>query len=144
MTLGDLTIAQYCQRIKSIADLLANIDNPIPEKTLVAHLLNGLSSQYEHIATLLRHRDPLPTFLQARSKLLVEEQRFKNSRPLQASHSDHSSSHSVLLTGNNTRNNSGSSQSSTQRRQFQQRRGGRATSQQCLQPPAGSSAASQH
>ncbi|KAL7606224.1 hypothetical protein Lser_V15G20208 [Lactuca serriola] len=143
MTLGDISIAQYCQRMKSISDLLANIDNPIPEKTLVAHLLNGLSPQYEHIATLLRHRDPLPTFLQARSKLLVEEQRFKNSHPPQASHSDHPSSPSILLAGNNNRNSSTSSHGN--RRPNQQRRHGthNTEQQQRRQPPAASSASHQ-
>ncbi|XP_023737572.1 uncharacterized protein LOC111885556 [Lactuca sativa] len=143
MTLGDLSIAQYCQRMKSISDLLVNIDNPIPEKTLVAHLLNGLSPQYEHIATLLRHRDPLPTFLQARSKLLVEEQMFKNSRPPQASHSDYPSSSYVLLAGNNNRNSSTSS--SGNRRPNQQRRHGshNTEQQQRRQPPVASSASHQ-
>nr|KAJ0201854.1 hypothetical protein LSAT_V11C600299520 [Lactuca sativa] len=106
MTLGDLTIVQYCQRMKYIADLLANIDNPILEKTLVSHILNGLSSQYEHIATLLHHRDPLLTFLQALSKLVVEEQCFKNSLPQKVLHVDHSSSPLVLLAGRNPRINS--------------------------------------
>lgn len=72
MTLCDLTFAQYYQRIKTISDLLVNIENPIPEKTLVAYLLNGLSPQFEYIATLLRYWDLPPSFLQAHSKLLVE------------------------------------------------------------------------
>ncbi|XP_023766232.1 uncharacterized protein LOC111914748 [Lactuca sativa] len=43
LVIGDRTIADYCQKLKSLSDLLANIDSPIPEKTLVTYMLNGLS-----------------------------------------------------------------------------------------------------
>ena len=35
ITIGDLSITAYCQKIKAISDLLANIDSPVPEKTPV-------------------------------------------------------------------------------------------------------------
>ncbi|KAI3503335.1 hypothetical protein L1887_31775 [Cichorium endivia] len=136
MTLGDLSIAQYCQKMKSISDLLANIDNPVPEKTLVAHLLNGLSPQYEHIATLLRHRDPLPTFLQARSKLLVEEHRFKTNRNHPAAHTDHASSPTVLVADNKAPSSTGASCGG--RRPNNSRRGGNHSDQRRQQSPAAS------
>ena len=65
IVLGDLTISHYCKKSKVIFDLLANIDVPVPEKTSVTHLINGLSPAYDHIATIIRHRTPLPTVLQA-------------------------------------------------------------------------------
>lgn len=38
--------------MKSISDLLANLDSPVLEKTLVTYL-NGLSPKHENMATLL-------------------------------------------------------------------------------------------
>lgn len=61
-------------RIKSLADLLDNLNNPVPEKNLVAYTLNDLSPKFHHIATTIRHRNPLPTFMETRSMLLVGEQ----------------------------------------------------------------------
>ncbi|CAH1440753.1 unnamed protein product [Lactuca virosa] len=117
----DLSVAQYRQKMKGISDLLANIDNSIPENTFVAHLLNGLSPQYDNIYMLLRHKDPLPTYNQTRSKLIVEETRLKTNCPTQASHSDHSSSSTVLYAGHNQRAPSHSNRGG--RRPNQPRRG---------------------
>lgn len=32
---GDRTINEYCQKLKAISDLLANIDSSVPEKPLI-------------------------------------------------------------------------------------------------------------
>lgn len=120
MTQGELSIAQYCQKMKVINDLLANIENPIPEKSFIAHLLNGLSPQFENISMLLRHRDPFPTYNMVHSKLLVEESRLKSNRPTPPSHSDHSSAPSVLYAANSSRAPSSSNHSG--RRPNQNRR----------------------
>ncbi|KAJ9539440.1 hypothetical protein OSB04_032173 [Centaurea solstitialis] len=77
MVLGDRSISEYCQKMKLLSDLLANIDSSVPEKTLVSYLINGLSPQFDNIAIVLRH----PTFLQARSILLLEEQHLSRARP---------------------------------------------------------------
>lgn len=50
--LGDLTITQYCHKLKVTADLLDNIGKPIEESTLVMYTVNGLSEKYEQIAVL--------------------------------------------------------------------------------------------
>ncbi|XP_052623812.1 uncharacterized protein LOC128129200 [Lactuca sativa] len=96
MLLGDRTIVDYCQKLNVVAELLANIESPVPEKTLVVHLLNGLGPKFDNISTVIRHREPLPNFLQACSMLVLEEQRFDRTHPLHAAHSDHSSSSQVL------------------------------------------------
>ena len=98
MVLGDRSISEYCQKMKLLYDLLANIDAPVPKKTLVSYLINGLSPRLDNITTVLHHRGPLPTFLQACSILLLEEQRLSRARPQQPAHSDHASSPSVLHT----------------------------------------------
>ncbi|KAL7585478.1 hypothetical protein Lser_V15G42432 [Lactuca serriola] len=108
--------------MKSINDLLANIENPIPEKSFIAHLLNGLSPQFENISMLLRHRDPFTTYNLVRSKLLVEESRLKSNCPTPPSHLDHSSAPSILYAANSSRTLSSSNRSG--RRPNQNRRGG--------------------
>lgn len=74
MNLGDQPIADYYERITTISNLVANIVHHVPKRTLVTHLLNGISPKYDYIALILRHKDPLPAFLQARSKFIAEEQ----------------------------------------------------------------------
>ncbi|KAL4561753.1 hypothetical protein LXL04_033927 [Taraxacum kok-saghyz] len=102
ITLGDQSIAHYCERITTLSNLLANIEHPVPEKTLVAYTLNGLSSKYEHIAMILRYKEPLSTFLQVRSKLVAEEQRLQRYHPQQPTHSDHASSPNALVTASSS------------------------------------------
>ncbi|CAH1418051.1 unnamed protein product [Lactuca virosa] len=104
MTLGDQPIADYCERITTISNLLAKIDHPVPERTLVTHLLNGLLPKYDHIAMILCQKDPLPTLLQARSKLIAEEHRLNRQLPQQPAHSDHSSPPTVLYNSTNSSN----------------------------------------
>ncbi|XP_023767894.1 uncharacterized protein LOC111916448 [Lactuca sativa] len=62
---GDRSITEYFQKIKVISDLLANIDAPVPEKTLVSYLLNGLNPKFESVSMLIRHKDPPLSFLEA-------------------------------------------------------------------------------
>lgn len=103
--IGDKTISDYCQRIKVISDLLDNIDEPVSDKLLVRCMLNGLSEKYEHVAGITRHQKPMPTFLEARSMLMMEESRLNRRRPT-SQLKDTSSSPTVLLVGNNNGSNS--------------------------------------
>ncbi|XP_010462906.1 PREDICTED: uncharacterized protein LOC104743537 [Camelina sativa] len=75
MVIGDLTIHDYCQKLKSIADLLANLDSPVTDQALVIHLLNGLSDKFDDIINVIKHKSPFPGFLEARSMLTMEEKR---------------------------------------------------------------------
>ncbi|GKB72247.1 developmental and secondary metabolism regulator VEA1-like protein [Tanacetum coccineum] len=45
ITLGDMSIGDYFQRIKSISHLLQNIDKPVDEKTIVIYMVNALSEK---------------------------------------------------------------------------------------------------
>ncbi|KAJ9566943.1 hypothetical protein OSB04_002909 [Centaurea solstitialis] len=69
MTLGDRSITDLCTRMTQISDLLANIGSPVAEKTLVTYLLNAIHPKFDNVATLIRHTDPLPSFLKVRSML---------------------------------------------------------------------------
>ncbi|KAJ9567043.1 hypothetical protein OSB04_003009 [Centaurea solstitialis] len=118
INMGDLSVTAYCTKIKSLADLLANLDpeSAIPDKHLVIYTINGLSQKFESVASIIRYRSPLPSFLETRSMLLMEEQRLNMTRPhLHSTHVDHASSPTVLHAGT-----SGSNRGSQRR---QDRRG---------------------
>lgn len=63
LTLGDLTIAEYCEQMKVILELIANIGLPVPEHILITYHINGLSPNYDSIAPVLRNQDPVPSLL---------------------------------------------------------------------------------
>lgn len=86
--------------MKAIVDLLANIESPVPEKTLVTYMLNGLSPKFKNISMLIRHKDPLRTFLEARSTLVSKEFRVNMNHTLSLSHYDHGSLPTVPLANN--------------------------------------------
>lgn len=96
--IGDKTIDDYSQELKSIADLLANVDAPVTERTLVTFMLNGLTPKYDNIINVIMHRQPFPSFDEARSMLMLEEQRLNRSRKQSNSVDDTSSADKVLNT----------------------------------------------
>ncbi|XP_048633312.1 uncharacterized protein LOC125607870 [Brassica napus] len=73
LEIGDMTIQAYCQKLKSFSDLLANLDAPIVDRTLVMYMLNGLIDHFDNILNVIKHRDPFPTFEAAQSMLEMEE-----------------------------------------------------------------------
>ncbi|XP_010480709.1 PREDICTED: uncharacterized protein LOC104759488 [Camelina sativa] len=74
-TIGDLSVHDYCQKLKTISDLLANVDSPVTKRSLVIHLLNGLSEKFDNIHNVIKHKTPFPSFDAARSMLILEEDR---------------------------------------------------------------------
>ncbi|XP_019087621.1 PREDICTED: uncharacterized protein LOC104725667 [Camelina sativa] len=57
-----------------MSDLLANVDSPITERSLVIHMLNELSEKFDNIHNVIKHKSPFPSFAAARSMLLLEEE----------------------------------------------------------------------
>ncbi|CAH1422244.1 unnamed protein product [Lactuca virosa] len=103
---GDRSIPEYCQKIKVISDLLDNIDAPVPEKTLVSYLLNGLNPKFESVSMLICHKDPPLSFLEARSTLVSEEFHVNRNHTLTPSpHYDHGSYPTVLVANSNKPDN---------------------------------------
>ncbi|OIT18955.1 hypothetical protein A4A49_65798, partial [Nicotiana attenuata] len=70
---GNLSINEYVHRLKSIADALTSIGNPISESDLVLQILSGLTPEYMSVSTSISTRVPLPTFIEARSLLFLHE-----------------------------------------------------------------------
>lgn len=97
LQIGDLSVHDYCQKMKTLSDLLANVNAPVNDRALVRHLLNGLSSKFDNIINVIKHRSPPCSFNDARSMLKDEEDRLKIHRRPDSSHIDHASSPQVLL-----------------------------------------------
>ncbi|WVZ73451.1 hypothetical protein U9M48_021755 [Paspalum notatum var. saurae] len=70
---GDLSITEYCRRLKGMADALGDLGEPVTDRTLVLNVIRGLNERFTNIGRHLRLSTPFPTFLEARSKLELEE-----------------------------------------------------------------------
>lgn len=67
------------------------------------YTINGLTDKYDQVTGIIRHKNPLPTFMEVRSMLLVEECMLNRTRN-KSLHKDTSSSHTVLNVNNSNRN----------------------------------------
>ncbi|XP_010495553.1 PREDICTED: uncharacterized protein LOC104772662 [Camelina sativa] len=105
LTIGDLTVHDYCQKLKTLSDLLANVDSPVSDRLVVTYMLNGLSPKFDNIINIIKHRQPFPTFAVARSMLVEEEQRLNRQTHTRAPVSLDSTSQSVLYTTSSGHNN---------------------------------------
>lgn len=97
LEIGDQTIRDYAQTLKSLADLLSNLDSPVIDRNLVMYMLNGLNEKFDNIINVIKHQNPFPSFDDAKSMLQDEELRLKRTNKAHASHSDHASSTSALV-----------------------------------------------
>jgi hypothetical protein len=70
---GDLSVGEYCRRMKSMADALHDLGDPVSDRVLVLNVLRGLSSTYDHLKCWVTRQRPFPTFLQVRDDLALEE-----------------------------------------------------------------------
>jgi hypothetical protein len=70
---GDLSITEYCRRLKKMADDLTALGEVITDRTLVLNVIRGLNERFTHIGALLRRARPFPTFLEAKDDLSLEE-----------------------------------------------------------------------
>ncbi|XP_019087339.1 PREDICTED: uncharacterized protein LOC109127243 [Camelina sativa] len=98
IVISDLTVHTYCQKLKTISDLLANLHSPVSDQALVLHLLNGLSDKLDNILNVIKHKSPFPTFLEARSILTMEEKRLSKQTPSTLVTNNNASTPSLLLT----------------------------------------------
>ncbi|KAJ0431850.1 putative RNA-directed DNA polymerase [Helianthus annuus] len=64
---------EYCQTLKVLADQLSNVDAAVDEQDLVLQTLAGLTEQYETVGTILQNTKPLPSFVEVRSQLCMNE-----------------------------------------------------------------------
>ena len=70
---GDLNVNDYCRKMKSMADDLRDLGEPVADRTLVLNILRGLNKRYDHLKTFLKRAKPFPSFHDVRNDLLLEE-----------------------------------------------------------------------
>ncbi|XP_012699907.1 keratin, type II cytoskeletal 1-like [Setaria italica] len=94
MTQGDSSIAEYCSRMKTLANALRDIGHPIQDSQLVLNLLHSLNPCFSNTASF-------SSFAQVRDILALKELRLANEEKI--------SNSTALLTGNSSSSSSSSS-----------------------------------
>jgi hypothetical protein len=72
-TQDDLSIGDYCAKMKSMADLLGDLGEVVHDCTLVLNVLRGLNERYVHMRVHFRRFNLFPCFHDVRNDLLLEE-----------------------------------------------------------------------
>ncbi|CAN6343713.1 unnamed protein product [Urochloa humidicola] len=70
---GDMTITEYCGKIKRYADILRDVGSPLTDQEMVITLLGGMSDKFAHCAPTISASRPPMRFVDARSFLQQEE-----------------------------------------------------------------------
>ncbi|XP_071727097.1 uncharacterized protein [Rutidosis leptorrhynchoides] len=68
-------ISDYCKEVKLLAYQLANVGPALEPDHIVLQLITGLNENYDQVGSQLSHTNPLPSFYEARSTLILEESR---------------------------------------------------------------------
>ncbi|VFQ84024.1 unnamed protein product [Cuscuta campestris] len=68
---GSTPMAAYCQELRNIADWLDDVDAPVSEHQLILQMLCGLPNDLQAQTSFLQFQDPMPSFLQVWSALLL-------------------------------------------------------------------------
>ncbi|VFR03063.1 unnamed protein product [Cuscuta campestris] len=71
---GHLSINEYCRLLKNLSEYLDDVDAPVTEHALVLQVLQRLPHDIQGQVQFLQYQNPLPTFLEVRSTLLLVEQ----------------------------------------------------------------------
>jgi hypothetical protein len=81
---GDMSVGEYCGRLKSLADSLYDCGAAVSDQALVINTLRGLNNKFSQAIAVLTTMTPAPTFLYTKSYLLQEETRIKHSLQMEA------------------------------------------------------------
>jgi hypothetical protein len=76
---GDLSVMAYCHRLKALSNGLRDIGTPVTDQTLILNCLRGLNLHFADITTIITMQNPLPSFSQTRSLLVLWETQLANS-----------------------------------------------------------------
>lgn len=71
---GSMSITQYCNKLKDLADDIRDVSETITNRTLVLTALRGLNENFVVYKTTIPTQRPFPSFLATRSLLLLHEQ----------------------------------------------------------------------
>ncbi|XP_062213823.1 uncharacterized protein LOC133914845 [Phragmites australis] len=81
---GDMSVSEYCGRLKHLADTLYDCGAAVSDPALVINTLRGLNNKFSQAITVLSTMTPPPTFLYTRSYLVQEENRIRHSLQMEA------------------------------------------------------------
>ena len=70
---GALSVDDYCRKMKTMADALADLGEPIPDRTLVLNVLRGLNERFQFMSQLITRQRPFPSFADVRADLRLAE-----------------------------------------------------------------------
>jgi hypothetical protein len=70
---GDLSVSDYCHRMKGMADDLRAIGETVTDRHLVLNLLQGLNKRFDHIKIFIKRSQSFPSFHTIRNDLKLEE-----------------------------------------------------------------------
>jgi hypothetical protein len=70
---GDLSVNNYCRKIKDFVDSLANLSIDITDRVLVLNVMRRLNNNFEHLRGIFTHATPFPSFQKVLDDLCLEE-----------------------------------------------------------------------
>jgi hypothetical protein len=70
---GALSIDDYCHKMKNMANALADLGEPISDRTLVLNILCVLNERFQFMAQLVTRQRPFPSFTDVRVDLRLAE-----------------------------------------------------------------------
>jgi hypothetical protein len=81
---GDLPVAEYCHRYKKLAEDLHDLGEPVSCRNLVLNIVKVLNECFQALGFHLHRTHPLPSFLQVRNDLALEELTMAKAAPATA------------------------------------------------------------
>jgi hypothetical protein len=70
---GDLSVSDYCHRMKGMADDLRALGESVTDHHLILNLLQGMNKKFDRMKILINRSQPLPSFNTVRNNLKLEE-----------------------------------------------------------------------
>ena len=70
---GALSIDDFCRKMKTMADALADLGEPVQDRTLVLNVLRGLNERFQFMSQLVTRQRPFPSFADIRADLRLVE-----------------------------------------------------------------------
>jgi hypothetical protein len=70
---GNLSIKDYCQKMKGFADSLAYLSVNATDRVLMLNVLHGLNKNFEHLRVVFTHVTPFPSFQMVLDDRCLEE-----------------------------------------------------------------------
>jgi hypothetical protein len=70
---GDLSVRDYCRRMKGMADDLRALGETVTDRHLILNLLQGLNKKFDHMKIFIKRSQPFPSFHTVRNDLELKE-----------------------------------------------------------------------